>query len=99
MIEFQLLAGLRGVEKSIPNDNNLFPFTFDVGVWVGMFRTERSSFDRLMACPRHAYFDKTTTRPGKHRRVRNRHIGSSIPIRVPSTFVFARISHRYYKTQ
>lgn len=31
MIEFQLLAGLRGVEKSIPNDNNLFPFTFDVG--------------------------------------------------------------------
>lgn len=41
MIEFQLLAGLRGVEKSIPNDNNLFPFTFDVGVWVGMFRTEK----------------------------------------------------------
>lgn len=32
MIEFQLLAGLRGVEKSIPNDNNLFPLT--VSQWV-----------------------------------------------------------------
>lgn len=40
MIEFQLLAGLRGVEKSIPNDNNLFPLT--VSEWGTGTGTGRS---------------------------------------------------------
>lgn len=51
MIEFQLLAGLRGVEKSIPNDNNLFPLTVSewrAGRSLGVVPVEEERQNNLM---------------------------------------------------
>lgn len=83
MIEFQLLVGLRGVEKSILNDNNLFPFTVVVGIVGGSKKRQNNLIDRWDVLGMHIWIRARASRPGKHR-VAIGHIQSS----VLASFVF-----------
>lgn len=83
MIEFQLLVGLRGVEKSILNDNNLFPFTVVVGIVGGSKKRQNNLIDRWDVLGMHIWIRARASRPGKHR-VAIGHIHSS----VLASFVF-----------